>query len=182
MSGWQYIFALASSSGDGVDREEGMWLALVVLGLIIIVFTAGRAIRRKARTDAAEREREKDRTPVIRSPVPSATFGELEELLEQIEAISRETNARLDTKIKVLEALVRQADERIAMLEAAGGSTLEPGSGSAGADEERFAEIYGLADDGRTAEEIARTTGMLAGEVELVLGLREGRSSKLGGR
>jgi len=195
------------SAADG--REGDMWLALIVLGLIVVVFSLGRWLGKKRTSRSAPDEAR----PLPRDATGGAA-GELrgvgraseqvQELLADIESLAREMNARIDTKILVLEALIRQADERIARLgpdsghAAASGGDYESGvstdpvstdpvsAGPAGDEDaagedkegpdERFREIYELADDGLSAPEISQKTGVLTGEVELILGLRNRRS------
>ena len=172
-----------SEAADSRGREDDMWLAIVVLGLIVIVFTAGRLLGRMRRAKGgpagpaglaghAEPERPK---------IGRVAAAQLEDLLKDIEGLAREMNARLDTRIKALEVLIRQADERIALLggrpEAEpDGSGRSDGSGASEEPEDESArEICRLADDGLSVEEISRRTGALSGEVELILGLRRER-------
>ncbi len=92
----------------------------------------------------------------------------MERLLLELEELSREISGRIDTKMKTLEVLIRQADERIQALEGAmpeGGKSIREAAS-------RYKEIYELADSGTSLEEIASRTGIQSGEVELILSLR----------
>jgi hypothetical protein len=91
-----------------------------------------------------------------------------------------------------LEALLREADEKIALLRSLGGGAsgaphgvlieaklLESDAVPMRGTEERIsavdprhAEVYDLADGGQSAQDIARQTGRPRGEVELILALR----------
>jgi len=170
------------------ERENDMWLALLVLGLIVVVFSLGRLLGRKRKGALGQPP-----APAPRGPGVERASEQAQELLGDIESLAKEMNARLDTKISLLETLIRQADDRIARLgadsghaEGSGGDSIaepaapapdEPeGAGRDGGGEddhdERFREIYELADRGLSAAEISQRTGVLTGEVELILGLR----------
>jgi len=172
------------------ERENDMWLALLVLGLIVVVFSLGRLLGRKRKGALGQPP---SPTPAPRGPGVERASEQVQELLGDLESLAKEMNARLDTKISLLETLIRQADERIAKLESGSGHAegsggdiiAEPaapapdepegaGRDAGGEDDrdERFGEIYELADRGLSAAEISQRTGVLTGEVELILGLR----------
>ena len=66
--------------------------------------------------------------------------------------------------------LIRQADERIDVLK-----NLVPTSDEKSRElASRYGEVYELADSGTSLGDIAKQTGMHAGEVELILSLRRG--------
>ena len=113
---------------------------------------------------------------------------------------ARELRGQLDSKISVLQHLIRDAAEQAARLEAAidraakldvGESRIAPrlpatraasgGPARTSAPEpvkstsptaRRYAEIYQLADSGLASAAIATRVGSPIGEVELILGLR----------
>jgi len=96
-------------------------------------------------------------------------------------------HARLDTKFAKLEAVVRDADQRIDRLErllhrAQGEPTLdvtvdEPQPEATPTprpeDDPRHQAIFRLADAGLTPVQIAEETGQSVGEVELILALQK---------
>jgi hypothetical protein len=97
----------------------------------------------------------------------------------------------LDTRLAKLEALIRDADERIDRLqrltrqvqgEPALDVTVDDEEASAPSPtrttpaEHRHAEIYSLADQGRAAADIAHELSRPVGEVELILSLRRVKS------
>lgn len=110
--------------------------------------------------------------------------------------LARDLNAQLDTKIGILQELIREAASQAERLEAAldeaGGTPIEraekrsiaqpptaklariddreprPGASAA----RRQSEIYSLADQGLSTAAIATRIGCPIGEVELILGLR----------
>ena len=108
----------------------------------------------------------------------------------QMHETARELSAQLDSKMRVLQVLIAEADRAAARLEAAaqpaptlpsvGGKCplpngREPTTQAEGlkSARRRQEEIYTLADYGHDAAEIARRIGSPVGEVELILGLRE---------
>ena len=126
---------------------------------------------------------------------------EMSNLLVELSEMSRQITAQLDTRAAKLELLLKEADEKIEALRAANGAAGAPSSSAArreppgptaermallgDADEPaapseasrvpidpRHAEVYALADAGRSAHEIASRLGRPSGEVELILALR----------
>ncbi len=145
---------------------------IIIAGLLIISFTLLRRISKRRDKQSKSEERRSSHT---RS---SSLTTRAENLILQLETISREINAQLDVKIKILEKLIDQADCKINDLNTAGvcpekrtnNSPLNPSS-----TEERYKQIFDLADNGKTAAEICDQTGMLRGEVELIIGLRKSK-------
>ncbi len=123
----------------------------------------------------------------------------LNELLQELQGLSQEITDDLEGKLGQLKDLIRLADNRCEQLAAAGlgnggqnsFSNLQneepPDSGDHPAsdlhvtveDEEtppmpstRYQQIYQMADEGLSLDEIARQVGMGKGEVQLILSLR----------
>jgi len=116
---------------------------------------------------------------------------DMSNLLVELSEMARQMTGQLDTRAARLEALLREADEKIATLR-----SLQPGGGpphgvlveaklleadavpmrtaedASVAVDPRHAEVYDLADEGQSAQEIARQTGRPRGEIELILALR----------
>ncbi len=116
----------------------------------------------------------------------------------EMQETARDLSAQLDSKMRALQALIREADRAAARLEAATADRWEStrpqpeqppvnqaqalksaGAKSAPGDAiprpsaaERQEEIYTLSDYGYDAAEIAGRLGSPVGEVELILGLR----------
>ncbi len=78
--------------------------------------------------------------------------------------LQRELKAELDTRIVVVQTLLRQADQRIAQLESMQGS--ERGAALSG---DQQAVVARLIRGGHTATEIASKTGLPIGDVELTI-------------
>ena len=103
---------------------------------------------------------------------------ELERLLTEIQDLSREHIARLDTKIRMLNQLLLECDQKKKELEAllgkAGAAAPEAApKNSARASNPLHDQVYSLQDSGKEILDICAATGLEKGEVELILGLRK---------
>jgi hypothetical protein len=142
------------------------------------------------------------RDPLERSPASTSLAQQrsierqMSSLLVELTEMTRAASAGLDTRSARLEALIEDADRRIAALKSLVESTgatpsvpqparlqvvsedspaSSPAQSSApatGAVDLRHAQIYQLADEGRSVHEIAAALGRPSGEVELILALR----------
>lgn len=86
--------------------------------------------------------------------------------------LQRELKAELDTRIAVVQSLVRMADQRIADLQQLQGSL--PGSRAGVHDDpvrQLADQVRQLADLGHTSDEIAQQTKLSLGDVEFLRGL-----------
>jgi len=116
-----------------------------------------------------------------------AVERQMETLLVELSDMARQITGQLDTRAAKLEALMKEADQKIATLGAMvsnpAKSTDSAGNGgSVGAwpveteppmqDDPRHREVYALADAGQSASAIAQRLGRPGGEVELILALR----------
>jgi hypothetical protein len=179
-------FLLQSSSSSPLST----WGAIAVGVATIVYVVVIRPMRANKKDPLAKRE------PDRRLSQHRGVEREMSNLLVELSEMARQMTAQLDTRSAKLEALIREADEKIATLQAASGSVscggnqvlieakvLEshavPMSESRmtvveqpSAPDPRHAEVYGLADDGQSAQDIARQTGRPRGEVELILALR----------
>jgi hypothetical protein len=108
---------------------------------------------------------------------------EMSNLLVELSEMARQVSAQLDTRSARLEALMDEADRRIAELRRlsqppAGGVQRQPGEDSFAPPErqpiadQRHLDVYHLADEGNSPQEIAHRLGRPQGEVELILALR----------
>ena len=147
-------------------------------GLVILALVVPRRLARRSKILSREGLNETDR--LKRS---------MEELLVQLQEVSREMNATLDTKMIALDELTREAQAKIDELkyllereqgagarrteqkeEAAGSRT--GASGESGRRRELEQTVLRLANEGKTELEIAQQTGIQRGEIDLVLALR----------
>lgn len=101
---------------------------------------------------------------------------ELERLLTEIQDLSREHIARLDTKIRMLNQLLLECDQKKRELEALlGKAGIAPAETPAPAKPANplHDQVYSLQDSGKEILDICAATGLEKGEVELILGLRK---------
>jgi len=142
----------------------------VAVGLLLF------SLRRRQRELAQRSQRD----PLSRNP-PRATESQqlgrdLEALVVELEELSRQISAQIDTRFAKLEAAIRDADRRIAVLRRLTHQdtpqTDDQPDAAAGEDA-RHGIVYELADAGLSPVEIARELGKTPGEVELILKLRK---------
>lgn len=158
-------------------------LILVILSITALMMISTRRRLREARNSPKAYAREQ----IARLRDEQAVVQDMEEVMAQLEQFSRETQARVDNRFAKLEAVIRDADQRIDRLERllrrADGEdpidvTLDDASENTAdapcmADDPRRRAIYALADAGRTPVQIAEETGQSTGEIELILALRK---------
>lgn len=148
-----------------------MQMGLIGLAFIVLYLTFIRPRRRLA----APPESSGDAGRHVRD--------DLDEIFIRLQEFSRETVARLDTKIRLLNQLVLDADARIAKLQELKGAPApapvaeakpapppEPPPANPA-----HRRIYELHDKGLTLPEIEGETGFEKGEIELILGMRKAR-------
>lgn len=106
---------------------------------------------------------------------------EMQNLLVELSQMAQQISAQIDTRSAKLEALIKEADEKIAQLSAA--NSKAPAGLRLVQDEEvadsRYQEIYAMADKGARVMEIAQKFGKPSGEIELILALRPGRNRRI---
>jgi DNA-binding NarL/FixJ family response regulator len=111
----------------------------------------------------------------------------MQNVLVELSEMARQITAQIDTRSARLEALIRQADERIAAMNAqppakglpsaastsqAPPASLPPEPSESPALDPRHAQVYALADQGRSSKDIAQQLNRPSGEIELILALR----------
>jgi hypothetical protein len=145
------------------------WAAIVVGILTIIYVVMLRPLMRK-------------KDPLSKPP----SFGSLaqqrsverqmQNVLVEMSEMARQITAQLDTRAAKLEALIREADEKIAAMKSAPApqATLPavPDVSAPAPSDPRHAQVYALADQGRSSREIAQQLNRPSGEIELILALR----------
>jgi hypothetical protein len=165
-----------------------------LLGVVLLVFIMMRLTARKQRNSGPEQQDEAmDRVAKLKEQ--HAVKGDMQELMVQLQDLSRDINAQIDTRFAKLEASIQAADERIDTLErllraAQGRSSVDivvsgedesPAAPqeppAAGMTSSLRGRIYDLADGGKSSIQIAQETGKTPGEVELILSLRESTRS-----
>lgn len=120
--------------------------------------------------------------PLARSPARSNLARQrdvekqMENLLVELSEMARQITAQLDTRAAKLEALLKEADQKIGEL----GSTSRPSlkmPERMPAEDTRHLAVYELADAGLTAGQIAQRLSRPGGEIELILALRNRRQA-----
>lgn len=183
--------SLLAAANVPAPADQTANYVLIGAGVVFLVYTFMRMNRRRkkdpfdtpyqARTLAQQRSTER----------------QFENLLVEFSEMSRQMSAQLDTRAAKLEALIQDADERIARMEAL--SRQAPARPDFALPKEPVietplpspivevkaddvapsptldaghAEVYRLADEGKNVSSIASTLGRPSGEVELILALR----------
>ncbi len=168
----------------GEDWPLATQLALVV-GIVLMTGVMLRVTLRRLRA-MRETPNSDVRASYARSiQQQSAVRGDVERVMVELEQVARQIQGQIDTRFAKLEAVIRDADNRIEHLtrltEPPSTPTLDvtvddqapppatPDGSAVTAD--RNASIIRLADEGLSAREIAARLEQLVGEVELVLAL-----------
>lgn len=130
----------------------------------------------------------KSKDPLVRPPISLSTQREVErqltDLVVELEQMARQMTGQLDTRAAKLESLIREADAKIAMLRELGSPASRcPPAGivcdAPDLPDPRHAEVYELADQGRSARQIAQQLERPYGEVELILALRGSQNAEV---
>jgi hypothetical protein len=181
-------------------NSPSQW-AVVALGVVTVLYVAViRPMRKGKRKDPL------DRPPAHLSLAQQrAVEREMSSLLLEYEEMLRRMTAQLETRAAKLEALIGQADERLARLDSVRHNQLasaphrappaktaaaaglpesdasqapdEPASDDSGILENSpHGPVYELADQGRTPRQIAQQLNRPYGEIELILALRPAKS------
>jgi hypothetical protein len=155
--------------------SDGSLVPLAVA--LVAVFLLMSSLRRR-------QQRQPQRPPKpLRDPPAQhrqQTQRDLEELMVELQELSRRINAEIDTRFAKLESAMRDADRRISVLnrltrQGAGNNAQEGSSASA---DTRHAAVYELADAGFSPLDIAKDLGKTPGEIELILNLRKQAADK----
>ena len=136
----------------------------MIIGLGILTVTA-LALRRKNRKSGMGVDLTTDRDRA------KETRESMEEIFVRLSEFSRETLAKLDMRIRMLNELLARADAKIAALQGNAAPPAPPPKSSNPLHE----KVFSLSDQGKNVFEIGDATGLKRGEVELILGLREKR-------
>ena len=178
-----------------LDDAGKQWLAIgAALFLVVYFVIRPMGKRKKDPLDAMG-------TPGRSMASQRSVEREMSNLLVELSEMARQVTAQLDTRATKLELLMKEADEKIETLRALQGSApppraqtpVSPAIRQSIAEHEalmqpldalpppppepaidpRHAEIYAMADQGRTPVDIASRLGRPSGEIELILALRQ---------
>jgi hypothetical protein len=156
---------LLAAAGD--DTSGKYWI-LIALAMLIASYLLMRPKKRK--------------DPLNRPPSSSLSQErgierQMQGLLVELTQMAQQISAQLDTRSAKLEALIREADEKIRQLSVLrnpdAAATIERAPEK---QDQRYMEIYAMADKGAAVTEIAQKLDRPAGEIELILALRPSRS------
>ena len=160
---------------DGSAGMDNYWV-LIGFGFMLATYYLLRPKKRKDPLSAPPRSSLAQERGVER---------DMQNLLVELTQMARQTSAQLDTRAAKLETLLREADEKIAQLSAlksVATPIIPPGPRLVtdsvtpqNETEDKYHEIYMMADRGISVREIAQKIGKPAGEVELILALRPDR-------
>jgi hypothetical protein len=163
---------------DSID-SSGKWLAICV-GTLFMIYVVMRPLMKKKDPLAQQ-------TPFRTSLAQQrAVERQMQNVLVDMAEMARQITAQLDTRAAKLELLIKEADAKIAAMGVAPPTTVKAQNTEAPAAEAaseamlpenppdpRHADIYALADQGRSPAEIARQLNRPSGEIELILALRQ---------
>jgi hypothetical protein len=186
-----------------LNTEDPTSVIAMLLGGFVLVYLAVLRPMMRRKKDPLSREQ-----PLNMSRGALARQRDIERdmqnLLVEYERMIRNMTAGVDTRAAKLEALMREADQKIATLRGAIGKSDaspaqqsdlsdrppmrlvesvpdEPASqesaahAAADGEDSRYAEIYSLIDQGLSPKEVARRLGTTDGEILLIQSIRAGR-------
>jgi len=157
------------------SNDSTQWMVLVV-GVLATCYLVMRG-RLKKRKDPLER-------PSMSLSQQRQIERDMNSLMVEMLDTARQMTAQLDTRAARLEVLMKEADAKLAALKSATGGSPLPGvpapalispitpAAPETPPDPRHAEVYSMADQGRSPHEIARKLNRPNGEVELILALR----------
>ena len=151
-----------------MSTSQIIMLAAAVVGLTILMLSTRRKLRdHQQQTHPTARERFTELEREVK------TTRNVEEVMLELDQLSRQIHGRLDTKFAKLETAIRDADQRIARLGQSPGTPAgEPPTAAPAAREKRRRQVYEMADAGNDAMAIADALQLPLGEVELILNVR----------
>lgn len=165
-----------------LNNENAPWL-VIGAGVFIIMYVVIRPFMRKKKDPL-------DKPPFMRSLSQQRSVErQMETLLVELSEMSRQMSAQLDTRSTKLELLLKEADEKIATLkqlsnrpprpfeidgaDTAASAVPDPAPRASMIDlDPTHAEIYRLADEGKSVTQIGSALDRPSGEIELILALR----------
>jgi len=150
--------------------EAMQWIVYAVGALTILFVVLRPSLRRK--------DPLKEASPKLSMAQQRSVEREMSNLLVELSDMARQITGQLDTRAARLEALMQEADKKIAELKRLETvhhepeiKPLEPKPQPI-RDDARYSAIYSLADAGLSVAQIAHQLDRPRGEVELILALR----------
>lgn len=178
---------------EGVGTTQILALLAAIGGLTIVMLSTRRRVGNAQRTAGPA-----VRDQFVRMTNTTRAARDVEDVMAELDSLSRQIHGRIDTKLARLEKLIRDADRRITVLQGLHDAetqkrvpsvevTLEqaePGENATHnrTTHDRHAEVaFRLADDGLPIVDIAQRLGRTPGEIELMLALRRTRQEATSG-
>jgi hypothetical protein len=172
---------LAAGGIGGMTTGQLVMLGAAVIGLTIVMRSTFRRV-----TNMASQPRASARSLYANAQNESKLRRDAEQVMIELDQLARQVHGRLDTRFAKLEAVIRDADERIDRLS----RLVREADGVPGVDvmvddahseavvhtsnaDNRYDAVYRLADGGLSPIDIAQEVGTTTGEVELILSLRK---------
>lgn len=173
-------------TADGTNTVQLVMIILGIAALAFLLISTRRRIMNSTRQPA-----ETPREQFARIGGLSRTTREVERVMAELDSLSREIHGRIDTKLARLEKLLRDADQRIALLSQPVDSSADRGSrlevlleqeepldavsGDDNTGDATQQSVVRMAEVGRSVLEIAQHVGKTPGEIELMLALHKTR-------
>ncbi|QDT07638.1 hypothetical protein K227x_60660 [Rubripirellula lacrimiformis] len=163
---WHLLIAMA-------DTQRAQYLA--VAGFVMLGWVLARRTlkaRKRVNTDTRVAKKELDRIRSSKTPVLPLADAPPEVQRWQVGMfdLQRELKAELDTRIVIVQTLLRQVDESVRRLEKLQGVADDQQTAVTEFDAGvRRSEVESMVQAGHTAEEIAAATGMPIGDVEITI-------------
>ena len=202
LGGMDELLAMLGQSGADEAPPSALPGLLLAAGVLLVGLAVWRSLRKKLKRSFRQaRESSEERIERVRGKATAGERQRIESYMTDAEELTRRLAALLDNKAARAEAMIDRAEQRLAALEAREGGRAEPAAERAPAVETRrvapaarasepepearadavryepadpvTVDIYRLADEGRTAVEIAQELEEHTGKVELILALRE---------
>jgi len=164
-----------------LELDQSTKWFFIVMAIITMVYAAMRPLLRK-------------KDPLAKPPAYASLAQQrsvdrqMQNVLVELSEMSRQITAQLDTRAAKLEALIREADQKIAEMKSqsaapppeppgaqqlpAAASSFQAESNSQPMIDPRHSLVYALADQGRSFKDIAQELNRPSGEIELILALR----------
>jgi hypothetical protein len=155
------------------NTDRTIWILATLGALYLVYFTFIRPARRRKK-DPLE-----DPGPRISLAQQRAVEREMNHVLVELSDMARQVSAQIDTRSARLEALIQDADRRIQTLRHIQGDgpapaeSVDPIYRETTQPDPRYEQVYSLADQGQSAQDISRALNRPRGEIDLILALRE---------
>lgn len=173
--------AAAPAASPAAIPAWGLWLTAVI-GLAFMVVSIVRNSRKVVRSGDEPPASEPQRRWLASRKPKSAKLKSANPAHPALAAAASDLLAQIDQRTAALEQLITLADQRIESLRHASNwsgsaaprssaAELKPGI-QPSTHNTRTSQVYRLADEGRTPQQIAQDIGVAIGEINLVLALR----------